>query len=168
MIFNSHQRKSHQLTCVLVLAVFWSHLVGLLASWGNCFEAPHHHGTRERIGNRTTRQSREPQIDAFDRSICGHANMRQWQLQQRAFGCSDDVTRQQTYDGCHSARRPIGSTSRALPFGGVHRISDGELAMTNEFPSFARVLHPLSGFMHSVCGGTLIHRNLVITVSVSR
>lgn len=91
-------------------------------------------------------------IDAFDYSKCGRSRLKPWQQRESAFSCKDEP----------SIRY---GNQRASNYS--ERISIGETANYGEFPSAVKLVVYFKSGQKGLCGGTLIHKNLVITVSIS-
>lgn len=96
--------------------------------------------------------TQDADLDAFDYSKCGRFTLRQWQLDQSAFNC-------QRGRSLWEEDQRAGNCS--------DRVGSGDDANYGEFPSAVR-LRVFKSDEFYACSGTLIHKNLVITVSTSQ
>uniref|UniRef100_A0A6G1SJE0 Coagulation factor X n=1 Tax=Aceria tosichella TaxID=561515 RepID=A0A6G1SJE0_9ACAR len=96
-------------------------------------------------------------IDADNHRICGKSNMRQWQHHQSAYKCNDDDDDWLDLFDWRSTDAKVRSK----------RVAGGADSYEGEFPSavILRGKHTTNGKTR-VCGGTLIHSNLVITAAI--
>lgn len=105
-------------------------------------------------------QASYEELDAFDYSLCGKAKYQEWQTRQRGFDCprssnrsfcqeEEEEERHQETDSGHKER-------------GKHRMSFGVNVKPGEFPSQAQLIWRYDRAVYG-CGGTLIHKDLIIT-----